>query len=140
MEYYQAYNKYKRKYKELLIVKYGGAMGLRAGQDIWYYLNEINNEYNLLREELRRQASAELVDPAEIREIRRSHANVIRELERITAPNGMFGSEMSHESAGLTEALNIINDNNRVLRNEIAQAWQLVRHQRAIGTDPDTGM
>lgn len=116
----------------------GGAMDLRPGQDIWYYITEINNELNSLREQIHphvptNHASLHQVARAPpVHEISRDLRLVNNELRRITAQDGIFSVEMNNQSAGLTEALRNINDNIRDIAHQIDVAYQYYNPPDAV--------
>jgi len=112
----------------------GGAMDLRPGQDIWYYLNEINNEYSLLRQQLQHYAHDPLGNKDALNAINNSGAEVIAAEARIADPNGIFGPTMiayfngqapPNESARLKQAMDVINANKEALTLELSQANQI---------------
>lgn len=119
----------------------GGAINMTPGQDVWFYLNEINEEYIFLLSQLKHYISDPLGNKDAIRAINNSGGDVIAFEARLSDINGPFGATFNAYSTGtappdalarMKQALDTIHVNKVALTEALSHANQLGEHQMAL--------
>ena len=112
----------------------GGAMDLTPGKNIWYYVNEVHNEWINLRQQLQQYAQDPLANMASIDALARTATATHITETQIADVNGTFGPTMRAfhagqappaESAELQRAIDAINAHKQAFSDQI----YALRHQ-----------